>query len=166
MRYVLPLLVLAWTMSGALAAPPDAPDKKDIATINACFAKLEKGSSPPEKYEVTCLLKIANPCIGPDLGAASDRKVIDCFDREQQVWDKIVNDSYKTMIAGLDTDQAQKLREVQRAWIQMRETTCKFWYDFFQGTMANPMIASCNNRETARRAIYLRGFADEISQRK
>jgi hypothetical protein len=31
--------------------------------------------------------------------------------------------------------------------------------------MANPMIAHCNNRETARRAIFLRIFAAEIADR-
>ena len=40
--------------------------------------------------------------------------------------------------------------------IHTRDLTCAFWYDYFQGTMANPMIAYCNNRETARRAIFLR----------
>jgi hypothetical protein len=36
----------------------------------------------------------------------------------------------------------------------------------FPGTMANPMIAYCNNRETARRAIFLRIFAADIADRK
>jgi uncharacterized protein YecT (DUF1311 family) len=45
---------------------------------------------------------------------------------------------------------------MQRSWINTRDLTCAFWYDYFQGTMANPMIAYCNNRETARRAIFLR----------
>jgi hypothetical protein len=31
--------------------------------------------------------------------------------------------------------------------------------------MAYPMIAACNNRETARRAIYLRVFVDDLSHR-
>jgi hypothetical protein len=32
--------------------------------------------------------------------------------------------------------------------------------------MANPMIAYCNNRETAQRAIFLRVFALDIAERK
>ena len=40
---------------------------------------------------------------------------------------------------------------------------CGFYYDYFQGTMANPMIASCSNRETARRAIFLMGFTDDMA---
>ena len=59
-----------------------------------------------------------------------------------------------------------KLREMQRLWIHTRDLTSAFWYDYFQGTMANPMIAYCNNRETARRAIYLKVFATDIADRK
>ena len=36
-----------------------------------------------------------------------------------------------------------------------------FIYDYFEGSMANPMIAACQNRETGRRALFLRGFADD-----
>jgi hypothetical protein len=32
--------------------------------------------------------------------------------------------------------------------------------------MANPMIAACDNRETARRAIFLRLFAKDVEGRK
>jgi hypothetical protein len=32
--------------------------------------------------------------------------------------------------------------------------------------MANPMIANCLNRETARQAVFLKGFADDLAQRK
>jgi uncharacterized protein YecT (DUF1311 family) len=101
-----------------------------------------------------------------DEAGASDRLKIDCLDRERLVWDRIVNDSYKAMMAALDPEQQVKLREMQRSWIQTRDLTCMFWSDYFQGTMANPMIASCTNRETARRAILLRIFADDIADRK
>jgi len=63
----------------------------------------------------------------------------------------------------LAPDQQDKLREMQLSWIHTRDLACAFWYDYFQGTMANPMIANCLNRETARRAIFLRGFADDMA---
>ena len=78
----------------------------------------------------------------------------------------LYNDAYKTMMDALEPDQQAKLREMQRSWIHTRDLTCAFWYDYFQGTMANPMIAYCNNRETARRAIFLRIFAADIADRK
>jgi uncharacterized protein YecT (DUF1311 family) len=149
-----------------LPAGADSPDAKDATTINACLAALDKGSAGQEIYESKCLLKVAGPCIGGDAASASDGKQIGCLDRERLVWDKIINDSYKTMMNGLEPEQATKLRDMQRAWIHVRDLTCTFWYDYFQGTMANLMIASCQNRETARRAIYLRVFAIDMAERK
>jgi uncharacterized protein YecT (DUF1311 family) len=160
------LFVLAAIASGSLPARADTPDPKDTATINACLAALDKGSAGQEIYESNCLLKVANLCIGGDGASTSDGKQIGCLDRERLVWDKIVNDSYKTMMNELEPEQATKLRGMQRAWIHVRDPTCTFWYDYFQGTMANLMIASCQNRETARRAIYLRVFAIDMADRK
>ena len=44
---------------------------------------------------------------------------------------------------------------------QRPNKSCGFIYDYFEGSMANPMIAACQNRETGRRALFLRGFADD-----
>jgi uncharacterized protein YecT (DUF1311 family) len=162
------LLALALMVAGPLAARADDPPAKDVATIGDCLRKQaqKKGGSSQEADEAACLMTVAKPCMGRDEAAAVDRRKIECLDRERLVWDKIVNDSYKTMMNGLDPDQQVKLREMQQSWINTRDLTCAFWYDYFQGTMANPMIAYCNNRETARRAIYLKVFATDIADRK
>ena len=162
------LLALALIVAGPLPARADDPLAKDVAVIGDCLRKLsqKKGGSSQEADEAACLMTIAKPCMGGNEAAAADRRKMDCLDRERSVWDKMLNDSYKTMMNGLDPDQQTKLREMQRSWIQTRGLTCMFWYDYFQGTMANPMIAYCNNRETARRAIYLRVFATDIADRK
>jgi uncharacterized protein YecT (DUF1311 family) len=56
----------------------------------------------------------------------------------------------------LDEAQAVKLRDMQRSWLETRKRTCDFYNDYFQGSMAGPMMATCFNRETARRAMFLR----------
>jgi uncharacterized protein YecT (DUF1311 family) len=162
------LLALALIVTGPLPARADEPPAKDVATIGDCLRRQaqKKGGSSQEADEAACLMTVAKPCMGRDEAAAVDRRKIECLDRERLVWDKIVNDSYKTMMNGLDPDQQAKLREMQQSWINTRDLTCAFWYDYFQGTMANPMIAYCNNRETARRAIYLKVFATDIADRK
>jgi len=50
---------------------------------------------------------------------------------------------------------------MQQAWITYRDTTCNFYMDKIQGSMAIPMGAACAARETARRALPLR-FFDQI----
>jgi uncharacterized protein YecT (DUF1311 family) len=159
------LLVLAAMALGTWPAGAESPDPKDVTTINACLTARHNRAGQ-EIDEANCLFKVANPCIGRDVGSVSDRNQIGCLGRERLVWDKIINDSYKTMMDGLDPEQATKLRDMQRAWIDVRDLTCSFWYDYFQGTMANLMIAQCQNRETARRAIYLRVFAVDMAERK
>ena len=49
-------------------------------------------------------------------------------------------------------------RRAHHAWLASRAATCNFYWDYYQGTMASPMNASCVNRETARRALFLLGF--------
>ena len=162
-------LVLALIMAGPPLARADDPPARDVATIGECLRKQQqqrKGGSSQEADEAACLMRVAKPCMGGDEAGVADHRKIDCLGRERLVWDKMLNDSYKTMMAALDTDQQTKLREMQRSWIHTRDLTCAFWYDYFQGTMANPMIAYCNNRETARRAIFLRVFATDIAGRK
>jgi uncharacterized protein YecT (DUF1311 family) len=160
------LLSLALVVAGPLPARADAAAATDVATIGDCLRKQDKARGSQEAEEAACLMTVAKPCMGGDETSASSRRQIECLDRERSVWDKIVNDSYKTMIDALEPDQRDKLREMQRSWIHTRDLTCAFWYDYFQGTMANPMIAYCNNRETARRAIFLRIFAAYIADRK
>jgi uncharacterized protein YecT (DUF1311 family) len=164
-RHLLLSLALARIVAGPLPARADAQAAKDAATIGDCLRKQDKEKGSQEAEEAACLMTVAKPCMGDETNASARRR-IECLDRERSVWDKIVNDSYKTMVNALEPDQQAKLREMQRSWVHTRDLTCTFWYDYFQGTMANPMIAYCNNRETARRAIFLRIFAADIADRK
>ncbi len=88
-------------------------------------------------------------------------KVIACIDRETKVWDDILNETFRRLREKLDDSQQTKLREMQRAWIVSRDKSCHFFRDYFEGTMANPMIASCMSRETGRRALFLLGFLND-----
>jgi uncharacterized protein YecT (DUF1311 family) len=148
----------------ALGAAPAhaAADPHDVAALAQCL----KAKASPKAAPESCIEIVANPCLKGDEAAASDREVIDCMDREQAAWDQLLNDAYARLRVKLDETQQGKLRDMQRAWIADRKLTCDFLYDYFQGTMANPMIANCMNRETARRAILLRGYADDAESRK
>lgn len=110
-----------------------------------------------------CIGKVSAACIGPDEASKPSHAIRACFDTEQGQWDGLLNAAYQALQKGLDPEQQVKLRDMQRSWIETRTKTCDFYYDYFQGTMANPMIANCLNRETARRAIFLRGFAEDMA---
>src|SRR5689334_11857546 len=122
-------LAAAMALVACLATTPagaeDKPDPKDAKTVQTCIAA--KGARNME----SCIGVVANRCIGPDEGAKKDREVMDCLDRERLVWDQMLNESFRIMRDGLDEDQVAKLRDMQRAWITMRDTTCRFLYDYF-----------------------------------
>jgi uncharacterized protein YecT (DUF1311 family) len=164
-RCIFVLVLLMMAALSPLAARAAESDIKDVAVISRCMDQVDKVAGTQEADEA-CLMKIALQCMKGDEVNISSADKINCLDREQSAWDKILNDSYKVMMTKLEPEQQTKLREMQQSWIHTRDLTCTFWFDYFQGTMANPMIAYCNNRETARRAIYLRVFATDIADRK
>src|SRR2546423_4814705 len=106
------LLALGLVIVGPLPARADDPPAKDVAVIGDCLRKQahKKGGSSQEADEAACLMTVAKPCMGGDEAAAGSRRQIECLDRERLVWDKIVNDSYKTMLNALHPHQPHQLR--------------------------------------------------------
>jgi len=144
---------LAAAPACAESAKPDKPSPRDSAAIQSCIKSARGGPQQRER----CVGTIADPCAKRP-GAESTAGQVACADRELAVWDDILNESYRRLRDKLDEDQKVKLRDMQRAWIESRDRTCAFYWDYFQGTMASPMTAFCSNRETARRALFLLGF--------
>jgi uncharacterized protein YecT (DUF1311 family) len=140
------------------ALPANAEDDKPdpAAAIQQCI-KVKTGRN--WAWE-NCIGTVSEPCIKDEM-AMPPSEIMACYERERLVWDSILNDSFRRLRAKLDDKQVRKMREMQRAWITSRDKSCEFLYDYFEGTMANPMIAACQTRETGRRALYLRGFADD-----
>jgi uncharacterized protein YecT (DUF1311 family) len=152
---LLVILVSSMTPVSSFAQTPKPADK-DVAAIRDCAAKYQDDL---DKVEQQCLFNlVATPCMNKP-SHASDAATADCYRTETAIWDDLLNDNYKKLLATLDDDQAAKLRAMQRAWIAYRDTTCNFYWDKIQGTMAGPMVSACEARETARRAVLLRFFS-------
>jgi uncharacterized protein YecT (DUF1311 family) len=145
----------------APACAQDAPHAKDLAAIEKCVAAKTGRNWAWEK----CIGLIGDKCAEHE-EKMTPSDVIACYDRERAVWDAVLNKSYRVLMSALDDDQKVKLREMQRAWIASRDKNCGFLYDYFQGSMANPMMAACQSRATGMQALYLRGFADDVADRK
>jgi uncharacterized protein YecT (DUF1311 family) len=137
-------------------AENDKPDPRDTTTIQECI----KAKTGRNWAWERCIGAVSEPCI-KDETAMPPSEVMACYERERLVWDAILNDSFRRLRARLEDRQILKVREVQRAWITSRDKSCNFFYDYFEGSMANTMIAACQTRETGRRALFLRGFADD-----
>jgi uncharacterized protein YecT (DUF1311 family) len=156
------LIVAVFIALNAIPAlAQDKPSARDSAAIEKCMKEKTGHNWAWEK----CIGLISEPCSKDELSMPPSQ-VMACYSREQAVWDNILNKSYQLLRERLEEDQVAKLRDMQRAWITSRDKTCGFLYDYFQGTMANPMIAACTSRATGMQALYLRGFADDVAERK
>ena len=130
------------------------PTAREIAAIRTCAAKYQDDVDEGERQ---CLFKlVATPCITPE--GATTQGTAFCYHIERMIWDDLLNENFKNLLDVLDDQQTAKLRAMQHAWIAYRDTTCNFYMDKIQGTMAIPMGAACAARETARRALLLRFF--------
>jgi uncharacterized protein YecT (DUF1311 family) len=128
----------------------------DSKVLQYCVKTAAPAGKPMEAAE-SCIGTLSQPCLDADK-TKSTAGVNACNERERAVWHEILNESYRRLRAKLDADQQGKLRYMQRAWIASRDATCNFYWDYYQGTMASPMSASCVNQETAWRASFLLGL--------
>jgi uncharacterized protein YecT (DUF1311 family) len=152
-------LALAIALSpSSSAAQSAAPRARDVTAVENCL----KSPRGRELKGERCIGVVADPCL-KNARSTADQNA--CADRELAVWDAMLNDVYRRLGAHLDEDQQGKARDMQRAWIETRDKTCTFYWDYFHGTMASPMGSYCNVRETARRAMFLKFFLDESEGR-
>jgi uncharacterized protein YecT (DUF1311 family) len=154
MRIAMALACIALLAAPALAQN-GKPDAKASATIQDCV-KTKSANGTGE----LCIDIVATPCLERD-DTKSTADMVNCVAVETRVWDDILNETFRRLKAKLDDTQQTKLREMQQAWIDSRDKTCAFYWDYYQGTMAHPMRADCVNRETAQRALFLLFFLND-----
>jgi uncharacterized protein YecT (DUF1311 family) len=146
--------VLSFAAASAVAQTRKAT-VQEVAAIRNCAMKYQDDVDEGERQ---CLFNlVATPCTKTREGS-SNLGTADCYRVEWVIWDNLLNENFKNLLGALDTQQNAKLRAMQQAWISYRDTTCNFYMDKIQGSMAIPMGAACAARETARRALLLRFF--------
>jgi uncharacterized protein YecT (DUF1311 family) len=150
--------VLLVAVPGIAQSPKQAG--QDSKAIQSCIKSVKGAATNAER----CIGMIANPCLKRP-GALSNADMVACASRESSVWDDILNETFRRLGDKLDAEQKVKLRDMQRAWIESRDRTCAFYYDYHQGSIAVPMSALCVNRETARRALFLLDFLNDAEGR-
>jgi uncharacterized protein YecT (DUF1311 family) len=147
-------IVVAGAVHTAAAQGAQA-NRKDAGAIRACAEKYAENINEAERRCIFAI--VVEPCTKTKVGQSSQGASA-CYHVEQDIWDELLNENFRVLRDGLDDAQKAKLRDMQRDWIAYRNTTCGFYYDKIQGTMANEMTAACLARETARRALLLKFF--------
>ena len=154
----------AATAGAQKASQVDPQSPKQAAAIPNAIQSCIKSVKGARANAERCIGSIADPCLKRP-GALSTADMVACAGREFAVWDDILNETFRRLRDKLDAEQKVKLRDMQRAWIESRDRTCAFYYDYHQGTIAAPMGALCVNRETARRALFLLDFLNDAEGR-
>jgi uncharacterized protein YecT (DUF1311 family) len=154
------LLGLAVVLLGlsvqSAAAQTRKPTAQEVAAIRNCAAKYQDNL---DEVEQQCLFKlVGDPCTETPEGS-SNVGTADCYRLERRFGTISSTKISKTCSAHWTISRRRRLRAMQHAWIAYRDTTCNFYWDKIQGTMAIPMSAACNARETARRAVLLQFFS-------
>ena len=151
--------IAALAILAACCVPKDglaqtrAASPKDVAAIRGCAERFAENVTEGERQCLFAL--VADPCSKSRQSGAGPTE---CYRIEQGIWDELLNDNFRTLREQLDDDQKEKLRDMQRAWIAYRNSTCEFYYHKIQGSMATSLTAACLARETARRALLLKFF--------
>jgi uncharacterized protein YecT (DUF1311 family) len=151
----LPLLIAAIVLAAALpAAAQSDTTAADAATVRACLADAElKGVAA----DIHCDSLFSGPCLD-DPANLSTAGMVACIGLDFRAWDAVLNEDYQRLLAQLDAEQAEALRDAERKWLAFRDADCLFPHLLVRGTLAQPWGASCMVRHTIDRVITIRGF--------
>lgn len=155
----------AFLLSVMLASPAAAQSLvySDMATLT-CLNTAYRASAKTD-----CIGASANACMAATPDGSTTYGMGGCLDRELSFWDGILNRNYQTLrdkaratdaemrrIGASVTDLEQTLREMQRAWIVLRDATCDFERaQWGGGTGGGPATYACLMRLTGQQALYL-----------
>ncbi|NCO87353.1 MAG: DUF1311 domain-containing protein [Rhodobacterales bacterium] len=120
-----------------------------------------------------CIGASATACMDATPGGYSTYGMNLCIGAERDWWDAALNAAYRDLMAreaaadkelgrqlhGMERPSGvESLREVQRAWILWRDTTCDYeMLQWFGGTGAGGARLGCEMRLTGQQALWLRG---------
>jgi len=87
-----------------------------------------------------------------------------CSGQDYKRADATLNKSYKELVANLERDRRQKLKQVQIAWIKYRDLQCEFDSSRYDGgSMESLVHSSCLTRITEQRNKDLEAMLKEAS---
>ena len=162
MRNPLPLLtalLIAAAMPGSVAFAAAEDDKATLAadteTIKACLAAEHKANHDGR----ACIGRLSDPC--EEKSGGSTMSMLACENKEIDVWDGLLNQEYKKLLAALEDKPAEQVRAAQRLWVKLRDADCQVPDAIYDGgTMSIPIAAQCVLKRTAWRTLQMRDWWD------
>lgn len=156
-----------WVTLAALCAA-GAASAQDVmysdAATKSCLSEIDADGD-----RRSCIGRSAQICMGATNDGSTTIGMMDCLGAEQEFWDGRLNAGYKVVRSkarALDAEMAEigssapkvelPLRDMQRAWITYRDTTCDFEQSLWGGgSGGGPAVISCLMQMTGEQALYL-----------
>ncbi|KWT72049.1 hypothetical protein APY04_0332 [Hyphomicrobium sulfonivorans] len=138
----------------ALLSPVANAASDDASTITTCLREMEQS----QKDAHACIGRVSDPCSETPEGQSTPGTVA-CTMRETEVWDKLLNEEYKRLLALVGAETANDVRKAQRIWLTARDADCRVPYQFYNGgTIVQILGAQCERDHTANRAILIKSW--------
>lgn len=146
------IFMAALLTASAFAGTPGYPPERAVkAAVEKCIAEKEKANTTAE----TCVGVHANACLEKS-DDSSTYGMMACSTKETDVWEERLNRDYQKLMKEMKTEDKERLRDMQRAWIAFREKKCGFHQREQEGTSVMPLNAYCYMEETGRQSLFLR----------
>ncbi len=161
-----------WALVAACAAVPGlwggSVDAQDLTYSNAGTEACVY-AQPGHAAQQACVGVSANACMADSDMGDTTVGMSGCLSYELDYWDARLNTAYRSLMKRAKSQDAemrelgssapsleQGLREMQRAWIPWRDSTCDFERaQWGGGTGGGPATYSCLLRLTGAQALYL-----------
>jgi len=87
-----------------------------------------------------------------------------CAAKDYEREDSRLNKTYKELVAKLEKDRREKVKEIQIAWIKYRDLQCDFDSAGYEGgTMYSLVRSSCLSQMTKQRTKDLKAMLEEAA---
>lgn len=87
-----------------------------------------------------------------------------CSAKDYEREDARLNKTYKELVAKLEKDRREKLKEIQLVWIKYRDLQCDFDSSTYEGGSMYPMVrSSCLSQMTKQRNKDLKAMLEEAA---
>ena len=133
--------------------------KKNIKLAEEC---IQTAWDNHPRHAQNCFGRIADQCLDREKDHSTAGQV-HCSHTEYLAWDFLLNQYYRDIMAQTTDIQKKSLRDTQRLWIKYKQEKCHYWRTLIDGTMASPIIVSCQSQMTFDRVIDFLGYKRYLS---
>ncbi len=107
---------------------------------------------------------VAGPQADPCKTRANQLELTQCADRQLSASDKVLNQTYRKLLADLDDEHRVLLQKAQRAWVGFRDADCDLDASTaLGGSMYGMLVSDCRHAMTDTRVKELKAWRTSLA---